>query len=51
MLTTGMSGLIGGIPRMHLEGLGGHELSALNRRLVEGVECRQADVADLGAFS
>ena len=46
VLITGMSGLIGGLLRRHLEGLGGYELSALNRRPVEGVECIQADIGD-----
>ena len=50
VLVTGMSGLIGGLLRDHLEKLGGHELSALNRRPVEGVPCLQADIADLGAI-
>ena len=50
VLITGMSGLIGGILRRHLEGLGGYELSALNRRPVEGVECTQADIEDLEAI-
>ena len=50
VLITGMSGLIGGLLRRHLEGLGGYELSALNRRRVEGVECFQADIADLEAI-
>ena len=50
VLITGMSGLIGGILRKHLEGLGGYELSALNRRPVEGVPCLQADIADLEAI-
>ena len=50
VLITGMSGLIGGLLRDHLEALGGYELSALNRRPVEGVECFQADIADLDAI-
>ncbi len=50
VLITGMSGLIGGILRAHLEKLGGYELSALNRRSVEGVPCLQADIADLDAI-
>ena len=50
ILITGMSGLIGGILRRHLESQGGYELSALNRRPVEGVECTQADIADLEAI-
>ena len=50
VLITGMSGLIGGVLRRHLEGLGGYELSALNRRPVEGVKCTQADIADLDAI-
>ena len=50
VLITGMSGLIGRIVRRHLESLGRYELSALNRRPVEGVECFQADVADLEAI-
>ena len=47
VLITGMSGLIGGILKERLEELGGYELRALNRRPVEGVECFQADIADL----
>ena len=47
ILITGMSGLIGGILRRHLEGLGGCHLRALNRRPVEGVESVQADISDL----
>ena len=50
VLVTGMSGLIGGLLRRHLEELGGYELSALNRSAVEGVECHQADIADLEAM-
>ena len=50
VLITGMSGLIGGLLRRHLEGLGGYELSALNRRPVEGVECHRADIAALDAM-
>ncbi len=48
VLITGMSGLIGGIARTHLEGR--YRLSALNRRAVEGVECHQADIADFNAI-
>ena len=51
VLITGMSGLIGGILRRHLEELGGYELSALNRRPVEGVKCTQADLSDLEAIT
>ena len=50
VLITGMSGLIGGLLRDHLEKLGGYELSALNRRPVDGVECFQADISDFGAI-
>lgn len=50
VLITGMSGLIGGLLRSHLDELGGYELSALNRRRVEGVDCFQADIADLDAI-
>ena len=50
VLITGMSGLIGGLLRRHLEGMGGYELRALNRRPVEGVECHRADIADLDAI-
>lgn len=49
VLITGMSGLIGGILRRHLDSIGGYELSALNRSPVEGVEWYQADIADLEA--
>ena len=45
-----MSGLIGGLLRRHLESLGGYELSALNRRPVDGVKFLQADIADLEAI-
>jgi nucleoside-diphosphate-sugar epimerase len=48
VLITGMSGLIGGVVRRHLEGK--YELSALNRRPVVGVACYQADIADLEAI-
>ena len=47
ILITGMSGLIGGILRSHLEAVGGYELTALNRRQVEGVRTVQADIGDL----
>ncbi len=50
VLITGMSGLIGGILRNHLESLGGYELSALNRSRVEGVNCFQADIVDFEAI-
>ena len=50
ILITGMSGLIGGILREHLDAVGGYELTALNRRPVEGVPCLQADIADLEAI-
>ena len=46
-----MSGLIGGLLRRHLEGLGGYDLTALNRRLVEGVKCFQADISDLESIA
>src|SRR6266540_3268357 len=49
VLVTGMSGLIGGALRRHLEGK--YELSALNRRPVPGVKCHQADIADLAALT
>lgn len=50
VLITGMSGLIGGLLRNHLESLGGYELSALNRSKVDGVKCFQADIGDLEAI-
>jgi nucleoside-diphosphate-sugar epimerase len=50
ILMTGMSGLIGGLLRTRLEEAGGYELTALNRRPVAGVECVQADIADLDAI-
>ena len=49
VLVTGMSGLIGGALRRHLEGQ--YELSALNRRPIPGVKCHQADIADLDAIA
>ena len=48
VLITGMSGLIGGVLRRHLEGK--YVLSALNRRDVPGVECHRADIANLEAI-
>ena len=50
ILITGMSGLIGGILRSHLEAVGGYELTALNRRPVDGVRTVQADIGDLDAI-
>lgn len=50
VLITGMSGLIGGLLRHYLEDKGGYALRALNRRPVEGMECFQADIADLEAI-
>ena len=50
VLITGMSGLIGGLLRRRLEEAGGYDLSALNRRPVEGVKCLQADISDLDAI-
>jgi len=49
VLVTGMSGLIGGALRRHLEGT--YELSALNRRPIPGVKAHQADIADLDAIA
>src|SRR2546426_4602514 len=48
VLVTGMSGLIGGAVRRHLGAR--YELSALNRRAVDGVPCHRADIADLAAI-
>jgi nucleoside-diphosphate-sugar epimerase len=48
VLITGMSGLIGGVLRRHLEGK--YELRALNRRPMAGVPVHQADIADLDAI-
>ena len=50
VLITGMSGLIGGLLRSRLEEAGGYELTALNRRPVDGVRTVQADIADLDAI-
>ena len=50
MLITGMSGLIGGLLRRQLEDAGGYELTALNRRPLDGVRCFQADISDLDAI-
>ena len=50
VLITGMSGLIGGLLKDHLLESGGYELTALNRRAVEGVRTVQADIADLDAI-
>ena len=48
VLITGMSGLIGGALRKHLEGR--YELTALNRSAVAGVRCHRADIRDLAAI-
>jgi uronate dehydrogenase len=48
VLITGMSGLIGGALRAHLQGR--YDLRALNRSPVKGVPCHQADIADLDAI-
>ncbi len=48
VLVTGMSGLIGRALRRQLEGR--YELSALNRSPVPGVDCLQADIAELEAI-
>jgi nucleoside-diphosphate-sugar epimerase len=49
VLVTGMSGLIGGALRRHLEGK--YALSALNRQPLPGVKCHRADIADLEAIA
>ncbi|NJN84630.1 MAG: NAD(P)-dependent oxidoreductase [Caldilineaceae bacterium] len=48
VLITGMSGLIGGLAQRQLEEA--YELRALNRSVVEGVDCVQADIAHLTAI-
>lgn len=48
LLVTGMSGLIGGALRRHLDGR--YTLRALNRQPVPGVPYHQADIADLDAI-
>ncbi|MFN8490484.1 MAG: NAD(P)-dependent oxidoreductase [Caldilineaceae bacterium] len=48
VLITGMSGLIGSAVRKRLADK--YELTALNRSLVPGVNCVQADVADFAAI-
>ncbi len=48
VLITGMSGLIGEVVRKRLEKK--YLLRALNRRSLVGVECHQADIADLAAI-
>ena len=48
VLVTGLSGLIGGALRPHLEGT--YTLRALNRRAVPGVDSHLADLGDLAAI-
>ncbi len=48
VLITGMSGLIGGLVRQHLQGK--YELTGLNRSAVPGEKCIQADLFDLEAI-
>ena len=50
VLITGMSGLIGGLLKDHLIESGGYELTALNRRSVEGISTIQANIADIDAI-
>jgi len=50
VLITGMSGLIGGILRRHLEEEGEYKLRALNRSVVEGVDSFQGDISDPDAI-
>ena len=47
VLVTGMSGLIGGLLKEHLNALGGYELSALNRSVVKDVPTHSADISNL----
>ena len=48
VLITGASGLVGKVFLEHAREK--YELSALNRRAVEGIECHQADISDLAAI-
>jgi uronate dehydrogenase len=48
LLVTGLSGLIGGAFRQHVEGK--YALRALNRRAVPGVETHRADLGDLAGI-
>ena len=48
LLVTGLSGLIGGAFRKHVEGK--YALRALNRRAVPGVETHRADLGDFAAI-
>ena len=50
VLITGMSGLIGGALRRHLESLGGYELTGYNRSKLEGVKSIQGDISDIEAL-
>ena len=49
VLVTGMSGLIGGALRRHLDP-DAYELRSLSRRAVDGVPSHQADIGDLDAI-
>jgi nucleoside-diphosphate-sugar epimerase len=49
VLVTGMSGLIGGALRRHLDPAA-YELRSLSRRAVDGVPSHRADIADLDAI-
>ena len=50
VLVTGMSGLIGGLLKDHLLEAGDYDLTALNRRPVEGISTVQADISDFDAI-
>mgnify|MGYP000880142682 CR=1 FL=1 len=47
VLITGMRGLIGGMPKEHLQQVEGYELTALNRRNVKWARTIQADISDI----
>jgi dTDP-4-dehydrorhamnose reductase len=51
VLVTGMSGLIGGLLRAHLEKQDGYQLTALNRREIEGVNSFTADISNLDSIN
>ena len=51
VLVTGVSGLIGGLLRDHLEAVGGYDITALNRTDVPGVRTVRADISDLDAIA
>ena len=51
VLITGLSGLIGGLLHSRLQENGGYRVRGLNRTFLEGVECFQGDIGEMGTLA